>query len=59
MWKNWFEKNKTRIRGVFIFIVVVSYFILAVQITRFIIRNDLVNKAFGVYNNPETKANTF
>jgi len=57
MWKNWYEKNKKRIKGVFIFIVVISYFILAVQITRFIIRNDLVNRAFGVGNNPETKTN--
>lgn len=56
-WKIWFQKNKERIRGLFIFAIFVMYFLLAIQITRYIIRNDLVNKVFSQAGDNNTNIN--
>lgn len=46
-WKLWFKKNKERIRGLFVFLMLICYFLLAIQITRVIIKNDYINMIFS------------
>jgi len=46
-WGNLFEEYREKVKGFLIFVMMILFIILSIQITKYIIRNDIVNNFFA------------